>query len=816
MHSPTAQCESDGKKKSLSLNLRCLASLFPIFYWLPSYNWEWFKRDMLAGITVSILGVPQCLAYAILAGLPPEWGLYASVIPIAMYVIWGTSTQIALGTVATTAIMIATAVESVMINRGIPDNDPGYEELYQSLVITLAFACGIVRIVFGLVRAGFIVVFLSRPVMTGFIFSVALIILINQFRSLLGLDIHRYPVFYQTLVAVLTNLSTINWWNTLISSISLFILFLPKWITMPRWVPMPLIVIVAFSVISYFLDLQSKVKIIGNDVVPGLPSLKAPNFEYIGDVWHGAVIIAIVSYMGSIALAKEFEQKVNEQWKKEMAEYNEWLENDGDEAIENEEDNISDDEVEMDEDHDLEQGVGSPTSDAKLPQKASVDKKSKKGKVSTQKPPEKPLPLAPIVVDPNMELIAYGMANMLGCFFSGMIVSGSFSRSALKWEMGAATQVASGIQAFICLMCLLFLMPLLAPLPTCVLAAVVTISVYRLIRNGIKEFRFLLRVSRIELIEYLVAVLVPLFVGLELGILISIGTSVVVNLLRHTFSTITTLGKLVSSTSDQVEYVDFECYDDATEVPHITILEMRAELGFVNNNRLVDKLRELLLDGNRYLVVSLNLTSFIDTTSIRNIVTLFEDSKGSFICLAHCRPRVAALIERFERDEGEFPSNIKRFVSTHDAVQYLNTIRRDLGDDDGAHSHKGSPKKIKIVYHGKEEKEFGGMKVPEYSMTNTNTVGVSQNGTTLELAGLAEAEDAETSDGSSVTSEPSITTQSKHTVASTPLQPKFQILGSFSPEADSDVDVEFNKGGITPSGSRLTTPKFSTPRIRKV
>merc|ERR1712241_861685 len=165
------------------------------------------------------------------------------------------------------------------------------------------------------------------------------------------------------------------------------------------------------------------------------------------------------------------------------------------------------------------------------------------------------------------------MANMLGCFFSGMIVSGSFSRSALKYEMNACTQIASAVQALICLLCLLFLMPLLSPLPKCVLAAVVTISVYRLIKNGINEFKFLLNVSRIELVEYLVAVLIPLFVGLELGILISIGTSVVVNLLRHTFATITTLGALVSTSSDQVEYVDFECYEEATDVPHITILE---------------------------------------------------------------------------------------------------------------------------------------------------------------------------------------------------------------------------------------------------
>lgn len=214
----------------------------------------------------------------------------------------------------------------MLINAGVHEHDPGYQELYQSIVITLSFVCGIVRIVFGLLRCGFISNFLSRPVMTGFIMSVAYIILINQFRGLFGLDIDRYPLFYQTLVAVCTNIQTINWYCAGISAISLALLFLPKCMpSLPRWTPMPLIVIVLWSFISYMTDLEALgVSIIGNEIKQGLPSLKAPNFNYIFDVWHGAVIIAVVSYMGSIALAKEFEQKVNETYKQELSAYNEW------------------------------------------------------------------------------------------------------------------------------------------------------------------------------------------------------------------------------------------------------------------------------------------------------------------------------------------------------------------------------------------------------------------------------------------------------------------------------------------------------------
>ena len=171
-------------------------NLFPVAQWIPSYNLQWLKRDLMAGITVSILLVPQSLAYATLAGLPPEWGLYASVMPILFYVIWGTSTQIAVGPVAPTAIMVASAVEGVVASLGSSSTDPDYHELYQTIAMTLSFVCGVILIIFGLIRAGFIIVFLSRPVMTGFIMSAAFIIFINQFRSLLGLDIVKsYIVF---------------------------------------------------------------------------------------------------------------------------------------------------------------------------------------------------------------------------------------------------------------------------------------------------------------------------------------------------------------------------------------------------------------------------------------------------------------------------------------------------------------------------------------------------------------------------------------------------------------------------------------------
>eukprot|EP00483_Globobulimina_turgida_P002638 UN02642 len=109
---------------------------------------------------------------------------------------------------------------------------------------------------------------------------------------------------------------------------------------------------------------------------------------------------------------------------------------------------------------------------------------------------------------------------------------------------------------------------------------------------------------------------------------------------------------------------------------------MKAELSFSNNSRLVNKIRELLCENEKYIIVSLNLTSFIDTTAIRQIVTLFQDAKHAYICLSQCRPKVIDLISRYEAQINDrFPSNVKTFVSTHDAVRYLQKIRGEITDD---------------------------------------------------------------------------------------------------------------------------------------
>eukprot|EP00483_Globobulimina_turgida_P002684 UN02689 len=224
-------------------------------------------------------------------------------------------------------------------------------------------------------------------------------------------------------------------------------------------------------------------------------------------------------------------------------------------------------------------------------------------------------------------------------------------------------------------------MPFLSPLPKCVLAAVVWTAVYRLIRSGVIEFKFLSCVSKLELIEFIVSVIAPLIIGMEAGIFLAIATSIIVNLLRHTFAKVIFLGELQTRKSKNKneiakEYVDCKLFKECKLIPDIVIIEMKAELSFSNNLRLVNKIRELLAADERYIIVSLNLTSFIDTTAIRQIVTLFQDAQNAYICLSQCRPKVIELIRRYQfKINDKFPPNVKTFISTHDAVIYLQKIR---------------------------------------------------------------------------------------------------------------------------------------------
>jgi SulP family sulfate permease len=192
---------------------------FPILEWLPKYNKTQFKGDLSAGLTVGVMLIPQGMAYAMLAGLPPIYGLYASIFPLLIYPIFGTTRQLGIGPVALDSLLVAAGIGAIAT--------AGSSE-YVMLAILLAFITGILLLIMGIFRLGFLVNFLSRPVISGFTSAAAIIIAISQLKHLLGINIERSKFAHQTLFDIFRNIGETNFYTLIIGIIAIVILLLIK------------------------------------------------------------------------------------------------------------------------------------------------------------------------------------------------------------------------------------------------------------------------------------------------------------------------------------------------------------------------------------------------------------------------------------------------------------------------------------------------------------------------------------------------------------------------------------------------------------
>ncbi|KAL0843045.1 hypothetical protein Bca101_016290 [Brassica carinata] len=171
------------KIKRMSL-VDWVETLFPCFRWIRTYRWsEYFKLDLMAGITVGIMLVPQAMSYAKLAGLPPIFGLYSSFVPIFVYAIFGSSRQLAIGPVALVSLLVSNALGGIA--------DSSEEELHIELAILLALLVGILECIMGLLRLGWLIRFISHSVISGFTSASAIVIGLSQVKYFLGYNIAR-------------------------------------------------------------------------------------------------------------------------------------------------------------------------------------------------------------------------------------------------------------------------------------------------------------------------------------------------------------------------------------------------------------------------------------------------------------------------------------------------------------------------------------------------------------------------------------------------------------------------------------------------
>ena len=269
----------------------------PLAGQLRGYDRETFQRDLTAGLTTAIMLVPQAMAYALLAGLEPIVGLYASVLPIIVYGLLGTSRQLAVGPVAMISLLVASAVAPLA------GDDPAR---YAGLAALLALMVGLLQWGMGLVRLGFLVKFLSHPVIAGFTSAAALIIGFSQLKHVLGVEIPRSHHVHEILGHAVANLSSADATTVAIALVSIATLLGLKRFA-PR-VPRFLVVVAGGALAAWGLGLD--VKIVGT-VPSGLPGVALPplGVTEISALAPMAIAIALVGFMESISVAKNFARR---------------------------------------------------------------------------------------------------------------------------------------------------------------------------------------------------------------------------------------------------------------------------------------------------------------------------------------------------------------------------------------------------------------------------------------------------------------------------------------------------------------------------
>ena len=286
-----------------------LAKYLPILVWGRTYNRSTLSNDLLAAVIVTIMLTPQSLAYALLAGLPPQMGLYASMLPIILYAIFGTSRALAVGPVAVISLLTAAAIGRIAV--------PGSDE-YILAAITLAFLSGLILLALGLFRLGFLANFLSHPVIAGFITATGIIIAASQLKHIFGIAAHGHTL--PDLVGSLVhNLSQANVITTLIGVLTIGFLLWTRNGLLSLLIGLgvagriagviaktgPVAAIITTTLIVWWLDLNALgVQVVG-DIPRGLPPLTLPSFsiDMWGTIIGAAILISVIGFVESVSVA---------------------------------------------------------------------------------------------------------------------------------------------------------------------------------------------------------------------------------------------------------------------------------------------------------------------------------------------------------------------------------------------------------------------------------------------------------------------------------------------------------------------------------
>jgi sulfate permease, SulP family len=271
--------------------------------WATRYRREWLPRDVVAGLTLAVMLVPQGMAYASLAGMPPITGLYAALVALVVYALLGTSSHLSFGPFALISLLTAAALEPLAA---------GASPRYVALAGALALMVGAIHLVFALARAGSIVELIAHPVVVGFTAAVGIVIGLSQVRDLTGVDVPRSERFLEAGVAAFRGLTEAHLPTLLIGLTSLGLLLLAR----RRWpqLPMALITIVVGTVAAVAFDLdEAGVRLVG-DIPSGVPTPSVPlvSLADLRSLLPSAIVLAVIALAGNMSMAKSLAARTRE------------------------------------------------------------------------------------------------------------------------------------------------------------------------------------------------------------------------------------------------------------------------------------------------------------------------------------------------------------------------------------------------------------------------------------------------------------------------------------------------------------------------
>ena len=269
--------------------------LHPLAECFFSYRKDWLRSDILAGLTTGAVIIPKAMAYAMMAGLPVQVGLYTALVPVVIYALLGTSRILSVSTTTTLAVLTA-----AQLNQVVPNGDPS-ELLHTSANLTLLVGAALVLACF--LRLGFLANFISEPVLVGFRAGIGVVIIMDQIPKILGIHFPRGS-FVQNVISSAHSLPKTSL-VTLILGLTVILILLGMERFMPK-LPAPLLAVAAAIAAAYFLNLQARgVELVGH-IPKGVPSLVRPDLSMVGVLWPGALGIALMSFTETLAAGRAF------------------------------------------------------------------------------------------------------------------------------------------------------------------------------------------------------------------------------------------------------------------------------------------------------------------------------------------------------------------------------------------------------------------------------------------------------------------------------------------------------------------------------